>query len=285
MRDLSALNEKTSKMVLASDSNNPDLKIVNLRSLTSNKQGEVLITDFHSHPIRVYSSNQGKLLNIIGTLSDNGEPGSFLDPEGICVDQNGNIYVADSGNHRIQVMSRSGQFLRSFGSLGTDNGTFRRPMGVTVDDVRNRIYVADSRNHRVQVFDLGDHSYITTIGKGQGFEQGELENPMSIAINSKGEVVISDHGNRRIQVFSEDGEFLRSFGEELLGNPYHIAIDDGDRVFVCDCDNNEIKVFSNNGELERSFGRDILSQPVSITLDVVSKEIWVANYGRFVCAF
>jgi len=286
MRDLSKLDETSLQLVVNSDGNNVDLKIVNLRSVTSNSKGQILITDFHTHPIRIYSRDNGTLLSTLGTLSDSGETGSFSYPEGISTDQNDNIYIADSGNHRLQVLSSSGEFLRALGSQGSEPGEFRNPLGVTVDSRRNWVYVADSRNHRVQVFDLTDFTYIRTIGQGQGWEDGQLENPISVVINSKGEVIVSDHGNRRIQVFSEEtGEFLRAFGGDQLGNPYHVAVDEADRVFVCDCDNNDVKVFSLAGDLEHSFGREILSQPVSVTLDPVTKEIWVANYGRFVCAF
>ena len=67
--------------------------------------------------------------------------GQFREPHGMAVDSSGNIYVADTGNHRIQVFDTKGRFIRQFGSRGSGNGQFDEPYGVAVDSSGN-IYSA-----------------------------------------------------------------------------------------------------------------------------------------------
>jgi DNA-binding beta-propeller fold protein YncE len=67
------------------------------------------------------------------------------------VDQDGNIYVPDIFNHRIQKFDKDGNFLVAWGTEGVGDGQFDKPFAVTVDDL-GKIYVADTHNHRIQVF-------------------------------------------------------------------------------------------------------------------------------------
>ncbi len=95
-----------------------------------------------------------------------GAPNQLLGPVGVKVDQQGNIYVADTGNHRIQVFNSNGTFLRMFGQQGKDDGQFDQPTDVALDGQGN-IYVTDGYNsqlNRVQKFDNQGH-FLTTWGK------------------------------------------------------------------------------------------------------------------------
>nr|NIT36459.1 6-bladed beta-propeller [candidate division Zixibacteria bacterium] len=65
---------------------------------------------------------------------------------------NGNIYVVDSNNHRIQYFTSSGSFLGKWGSEGTGNGQFSYPRGIAVTPDGAYFYVADCSNHRIQYF-------------------------------------------------------------------------------------------------------------------------------------
>jgi sugar lactone lactonase YvrE len=79
------------------------------------------------------------------------EPGQFNQPLGITVDPTGNVYVADTYNHRIQVFSNDGAFLAQWGSYGMAPGQFSRPSAIKAGP-DGRIYVSDTWNNRIQVF-------------------------------------------------------------------------------------------------------------------------------------
>jgi DNA-binding beta-propeller fold protein YncE len=67
-------------------------------------------------------------------------------PRGISVDGSGNVYVADTNNHRVQVFTGTGTFVRKWGGTGTGDGQFNAPTGIVVDGSGN-VYVADTNNH------------------------------------------------------------------------------------------------------------------------------------------
>jgi tripartite motif-containing protein 71 len=82
--------------------------------------------------------------------SGNGH-GQFDDPVGIAVDAHSQVYVADSGNNRIEKFTTDGDFLHAWGTYGTGYGQFRNPEGVAVD-AHGHVYVADSGNNRIEKF-------------------------------------------------------------------------------------------------------------------------------------
>ena len=79
--------------------------------------------------------------------------GQFAVPEGIAVDGEGKVYVADAFNNRVQVFRASGEFLAKWGSECDGDGQFFQPRGIAVDREGN-VYVADTNNNRVQVFSV-----------------------------------------------------------------------------------------------------------------------------------
>jgi tripartite motif-containing protein 71 len=85
-----------------------------------------------------------------GDLGD--AAGKFNAPMGVAVDSAGFIYVADTGNHRIQKLTADGDFVAEWGSEGSEPGQFKSPSGIAVDG-QGRVYVADTGNQRVQVLE------------------------------------------------------------------------------------------------------------------------------------
>jgi len=152
-------------------------------------------------------------------------PGQFLDPQGVAVDGSGNIFVADSVNHRIQKFDSNGVFLLKFGSPGSGNGQLLFPTGVAIDSSGN-IYVADNNNHRIQKFDSSGVFVLkfgTNGGDGtSGTGEGEFSFPFGIAVDSSGNIYVTDTGNSRIQIFDSSGNFTKMFG---------FGVDDGTNVF------------------------------------------------------
>jgi aldose sugar dehydrogenase len=182
--------------------------------------------------------------------------GRFRSPEGVAVDQEGNVYVADTANNRIQVFSSNGTFLTSFGRYGEADGRFRSPEGVAVDKQGN-VYVADTENNRIQVFS-SNGTFLSKFGR-YGEADGRFRFPEGIDLNELDNVYVADTANNRIQVFSSNGTFLTSFGRYGDGDgnfrsPEGIAVDKQGNVYVADTENSRIQVFSSNGTFLSGWG-------------------------------
>ncbi len=123
-------------------------------------------------------------------------PGDFNRPEGLCVDAQDRIYVADSCNHRIQIFSPEGKFIRTYGKAGSGKGELSYPYDICVDKA-GRQYVCEFGNSRIQIFDANDKP-IEIIG-GPGFEPGQFSNPWGVALDSAENLYVADSQNHRVQ--------------------------------------------------------------------------------------
>ena len=190
---------------------------------------------------------EGRL--IIGRSGD--APGALANPSGVAVDGEGNIYVLDSGNARIQKFAADGRLLKATGDAGSGEGEFNQPADLAIDEEGN-VYVIDTWNHRVQKFDA-DLNFVTAWGGPTKdlVNPGDYEmwGPRSIAVDGQGNVWVVDTGTQRVRKFSPDGELLGTVGErgDDLGQfrePVGIAFDaiTGD-FLVADVGNARIQRF------------------------------------------
>ncbi|MCB0247776.1 MAG: TIGR03663 family protein [Anaerolineae bacterium] len=204
--------------------------------------------------------------------------GQLNTPRNMAVAADGTIYVADSGNHRIQAFAADGTPLRSWGTsceLYTDgqpgcvdpdgsgplqvgDGQMREPWGIAIGPDGN-IYVADTWNHRVIVFDPDGNfvrkwgTFVTTNGEAVGGEGG-FWGPRAIAFDAVGNLYVTDTGNKRVQVFDSDGGFLGQYGgggvvPGRFDEPVGLALlpnaagAPGGTLFVADTWNRRVQVF------------------------------------------
>jgi uncharacterized protein (TIGR03663 family) len=188
-------------------------------------------------------------------------PGQFSFPRAVAVDSDGAIYVADSGNNRVQVFGADGTFLRQWGStckldtgegcLGDGRGQFNEPWGIAVDPDGN-VYISDTWNHRVQKFDnLGN--FITMWGQfgstgGELGQPGLFYGPRSVTLGQDGNVYVMDTGNKRIQAFKPGGDFVAQYGgsgviEGRFDEPVGMAQDAAGNWYVADTWNRRIQKF------------------------------------------
>jgi DNA-binding beta-propeller fold protein YncE len=194
--------------------------------------------------------------------------GQFTVPYSIDVDSQGSVWVADRGNHRIQKFDKDGNFLFKFGNEDGHRsdalGKFDNPRQVAVDNDVKFVYVADSKNNRIQKF-YANGTFIKTWGSN-GTGDGQFDLPVSVIIDSKGDVIVNDRGNNRIQKFDPEGNFILGFGSTGTGDGQfaeveHMATDKFDNIYVNDPqkgaagnDQPRVQKFDTNGNFITKWG-------------------------------
>ncbi|OGO50108.1 MAG: hypothetical protein A2148_07295 [Chloroflexi bacterium RBG_16_68_14] len=187
-------------------------------------------------------------LTVIGSAGS--EAGQFSQPADLALDAQGNLYVVDTLNHRIQKFTSDGEVL-TLGKAGTGEGQFANPRsaeyevddgpwGIAVDAEGN-IYVADTWNHRIQKFSP-DLEFILEWGAGDFF------GPRDVAIDSEGNVLVADTGNKRVVKYTPEGQLIQVYGKagDDAGDfiePSGISVAPNGHIYVADFWNQRIQHF------------------------------------------
>jgi DNA-binding beta-propeller fold protein YncE len=219
--------------------------------------------------IQVFSP-EGEQLAVFGRAGE--APGRFSIPRAVAVDDQGYIYVADTGNHRVQKLSPSGEVVARWGEQGRAPGQFGAPSGIAVDHEGN-VYVADSGNYRVQK--LSPEGVPLAEWVTQNPRDGKAGYPESLTIDGQGNVYVAYWG--WIQKFSPDGETLARWGSPGQGSgqlsaPLTLAVDREGNLYVAETQSNRIQKLSPDGEFlaqwgSYGYGVGQFSSPAGIAVD------------------
>ena len=218
----------------------------------------IYITDYGNHRVQIFD---GATRNYIATLGTTGSAGAsntqFNYPFGVAVSTDNRIYVADYGNHRVQIFDGATRnyitTVGTTGSAGASNTKFSCPTGVAVS-ADNRIYVADHSNDRVQIFDGATRNYIATLGTtgSAGASNTQFNYPFGVAVSTDNRIYVADYGNHRVQIF--DGatrNYIATLGttgsagtsNTKFRHPTGVAVSADNHIYVADSSNDRVQIF------------------------------------------
>jgi DNA-binding beta-propeller fold protein YncE len=167
-----------------------------------NENRLLYVTDAEQDLVLVYDSDPPyKLLRKIGkegTKHTSTMQGELAKPTGIAVDQDGNVFVADTLNDRIQVFDADGNFVRAFGKAGDGPGYFARPKGLAIDG-DGHLWVADAVQDRLQVY-TAEGRLLIYLG-GHGMLPGQFQSLVNVAIDKNNRVFTTEQLAGRLQIF------------------------------------------------------------------------------------
>jgi uncharacterized protein (TIGR03663 family) len=219
--------------------------------------GTIYVADTWNHMIQRLDAN-GYRLNAWGTFGQYTQGGSvgqnaFYGPRGIAVGAGGQVYVADTGNKRIQVFEPDGQFAFLWGGGGAQAGYLDEPVGIAIGP-NDEVYVADTWNHRIQVFSQAGiflrqwpiDGWDAGLSEDRAYLAAE-EKPY-LAVDKNGYVYVTDPGYFRVLVFDSEGNYVLSFGkygydEDSFALPTGIAVAEDGSIYVTDAQSNRVLVF------------------------------------------
>lgn len=244
--------------------------------------GNVYIADRFNHKIRMLTPS-GEVFTLAGTgeVGSQDGPGSlatFHEPWTLAVDAQGNVYIADTYNHKIRVLDRQGNVstLAGSGTSGVTDGPanvarFASPSGVSVD-ANGQVYVCDHTGHTIRKISPG--GYVSTLaGKaftvgtsnGQG-EAARFNRPYGLEVDLQGNVFVADEWNHQIRKITPTGLVSTYAGSGSLGSldgnasqaqfnyPWDLALDSAGQVFIMDGENHVIRLIDKNGAVSTFAG-------------------------------
>jgi sugar lactone lactonase YvrE len=260
--------------------------------------------------------------SVVSTVAGDGTPdflnattgtaAKFYYPLDIALDAAGNLYVADSSNHKIRKISPTGEVTTLAGTtVGFAEGAgtsaqFYYPDGVDVDAAGN-VYVADKRNHKIRK--ISPTGYVTTLaGTTQGYTDGagtiaKFAEPSGVALDAAGNVYVADSENHKIRKISPTGAVITLAGttvgfadgegltEARFINPTNIAVDAGGNVYVADYNNHKIRKISPAGAVTTLAGTTggffdgaglteaKFNSPSGVTVDAAGN-VYVADFNN-----
>ena len=192
--------------------------------------------------------------------------------------------IINDKNNRLRVFSATGTPVSTIGK------EIIRPLGVTVSK-EGRIYATDCENKRVKIFNICG-AVIGELGKGQfGW-------PYGVAVNSRGQVIVSDAFSDTISIFGGDGKRMKQFGgsgsaNNQLRSPFHVTVDGKDNIYVADSGNHKVKVFNAEGCFLREsaskasrFGssgeskKNKVKSPRGVAIDMVENLLVTDDHSR-----
>ena len=244
-------------------------------------------SDFPVNATAIFPPTQVPSIETFGLRAQFGSQGSgdgqLASPRGLAVDAEGNVWVADTENNRIQKFDAEGKYVSKFGTSGSGDGQLASPRGVAIDSEGN-IWVADTGNNRIQKFD-SKGKFLFKFGSF-GTEAGKLNKPGGLTIDSGGRIWVADTANNRVERFSATGVYQVAYTS--VKEPTDIVAHGPSVVLVADTGNDRIVLLANLftappvlvGQFGSSgSGNGQLNDPEGIAVDAAGN-YWVADTGN-----
>jgi DNA-binding beta-propeller fold protein YncE len=192
-------------------------------------------------------------------------------PVNVAVDKDDTVYVTDTLRGQIMVLGQDGGLIEAVGLKDE-----MKPCGLAI--AGDKLYVTDLKNSCVRVYDKATRKVLSTFATKDGDPQGRVFQPTNLAVDSKGNVYVSDTGGFVVKVYDASGHYVRTVGEHgvtpgQFSLPKGLAVDRDNRLYVLDAAAPVVQLFDAEGRLLMFFGQPNTSGdaglylPAAMTVD------------------
>jgi len=229
-------------------------------SLSVDASGDIYLIENKLYSIQKLDQNTKRSVLSFGSKGIG--RGQFNNPSGIMVDQSGRIYVADTNNHRVQILDVIGGIKNTLVSTQPANQIIDFHSSIPAEQKIVDLSIIPEKG----LYALSDYQghILRKQNKSQTLEklskqQDKLDYPQAMYVNEAGELLIADTGNNRLQFINADGTFQYRFGEKgskssQFNSAQGVAISRKGYIYVADTKNQRIQIFSNDGIYLDEFG-------------------------------
>jgi sugar lactone lactonase YvrE len=244
--------------------------------ITLNKLGEIYISDSELNAVIKLSANLS-ILSFEGGIGS--FPGDFNRPSGVGSDAAMNLYIADSGNRRIQILDRNlrpANDIEEYFKKDGSSGTFNNPEDVAID-LEGNIWVADDD----RVLKINSFNELELELSYSSIERLDIGKAVSIAVSPSGNIVIGDSGNRKIFIVTPYGNLLSEFNVVSVSS---VAWEGNNIIWISSTIKGTVAAFDISGNRLFIFSDpQIISRPASLAVEGAGKLI-ITDLGRKIIA-
>jgi trimeric autotransporter adhesin len=253
---------------------------INLHGIALDASGNLYLTDADHNRVHMVSKSSGIITTVAGTgvgaYSGDGGPATnatLNNPRSVTVDASGNLYIADAGNNRIRMVTKSsgtittvagsGTFGYSWDGIRATSAALYHPSGVAICASGN-LYIADAWNNRIRMVSKSSGIITTVAGNGVGAYSGDggpatnatLNNPRSVTVDASGNLYIADAGNNRIRMVTKSSGTITTVAgtgvgaysgdggpaaSATLNNPSGVTLDASGNLYIADLGNYRVR--------------------------------------------
>ncbi|MCA9981025.1 MAG: NHL repeat-containing protein, partial [Anaerolineales bacterium] len=210
----------------------------------------IYVADTWNHRVQKFTL-EGEFVTSFGVsgVADSAQanPGFFFGPRALALLSNNQIAVTDTGNHRIQIFDRDGNFVLAAGGIGTVLGQFYEPVGLaaSLSDEDGALFVADTWNQRVQELNADINFLPVNEWPVSAWLSQSIDNKPYLALDTAGRLYLTDPEGYRVLVFGRDGTYIGRFGQfgqdaTSFDRPTGITVDAEGNVYVVDTGNGRV---------------------------------------------
>lgn len=259
-------------------------RMVKPYAATTDAKGRLYVTDTGLSRVWVFDPEKKE----VRFLGDSGQ-GQLITPSGVAVDRRGVVFVADTKRDRVFGYDEQGKVVVAIGQADE----FYSPSGLAIHQASGRLFVADAGRHKVRVYDTTTGAFLLEFGS-RGTAPGQFNYPTHLFLR-KDRLYVSDTMNFRVQAFTLDGQFVRTWGEMgtsfgQFARPKGIALDSEGHLYVVDAAFGNFQIFGSEGDLllfvgQVGFQPGEFYLPAGLHIDERDRIYVVDQYNRRVQVF